>query len=183
IPTWMRYGVLGGGAARNIHLHAISPVMILSSLARFLSFASLEINRFIATDGAKRVEFFRHHLWLIPFAAVVWIAGIVQPLWMLVELLRRRRGSLAWRTMRHLVAASMLIVYASYWFVMEPAQAHAFYVLAPIAFLLAAYCWAFIDGPRWRIAAAALLAVNVAFHAGLAVAQLPELSLYKNRGP
>src|SRR5207248_5390025 len=50
-------------------------------------------------------------------------------------------------------------------------------------FLLAAYCWAFIDGPRWRIAAAALLAVNVAFHAGLAVAQLPELSLYKNRGP
>jgi hypothetical protein len=113
----------------------------------------------------------------------VWAAGIVQPIWMIVEIVRRRGGPAAWRALRWLVAGSMLMVYASYWFVIEPPQAHAFYVLAPLAFLLAAYCWTFIDSPRWRRVAAAVLFVNIAFHVGLAVAQLPELSLYKNRAP
>jgi len=76
----------------------------------------------------------------------------------------------------------VLLVYASYWFVMEPPQAHAFYVLAPIAFLFAAYWWTMIDSPRARRVAAAALAVGILFHAGLAWAQAPELSLYRNRG-
>ena len=75
----------------------------------------------------------------------------------------------------------MLLVYASYWFVMEPPQAHAFYVLAPIAFMFAAFWWTFVDSPRARRIAAGVLVLNVAFHAGLAWAQGPELSLYKNR--
>ena len=55
--------------------------------------------------------------------------------------------------------------------------------MAPVAFVLAAYCWSFVDSPRTRRAAAALLGVNMAFHAGLAWAQAPEKSLYKNRAP
>ncbi|MGH9143024.1 MAG: hypothetical protein ACRD2I_17980, partial [Vicinamibacterales bacterium] len=55
------------------------------------------------------------------------------------------------------------------------------YVLAPIAFLFAAFWWTFVDSPRARRIAAGVLALNIAFHAGLAWAQLPELSLYKNR--
>jgi hypothetical protein len=79
------------------------------------------------------------------------------------------------------VAASVLLVYASYWVVMEPPQAHAFYVLAPIAFLSAAFWWTFVDSPRARQIAAGVLVVSVAFHAGLAWAQAPEVGLYKNR--
>jgi hypothetical protein len=56
-------------------------------------------------------------------------------------------------------------------------------VLSPVAFLFAAYCWTFIDSPLSRKAAAALLAVNIAFHAGFAWAQVPEKSMYKNRAP
>jgi hypothetical protein len=83
--------------------------------------------------------------------------------------------------MRRLLVASIVIIYTSYWFVMEPAQAHAFYVLAPVALLLAAYCWTLVDSPAWRTVAAGVLVLNVAFHAGLAAAQAPEKSLYKNR--
>src|SRR5262249_42970248 len=86
-----------------------------------------------------------------------------------------------WQTLRLLVAASVLLVYASYWLVMEPPQAHAFYVLAPIAFVFAAYWWTMIDSPVARRVAAAALVVNLVFHAGLAWAQAPELSLYRNR--
>src|SRR5947207_15665305 len=86
-----------------------------------------------------------------------------------------------WEMLRRLVAGSVLLVYASYWLVLEPPQAHAFYVLAPIALLFAAFWWTFVDSPRARRIAAGVLVLNIGFHAGLAVAQAPELSLYKNR--
>ena len=189
LPTLTRYGLStgSGGVARNLHPHWVNPWIIATTLARFLSFASLEISRFITTDGAKRLEFFERHLWLAPAAIAVWIVGTVQPLWMLVDALRpARRWSAAtprekWTALRLLLAASVLLVYASYWFVMEPPQAHAFYVLAPVAFLFAAFWWTLVDSTRARRIAAAVLTLNVAFHAGLAWAEWPELSLYKNR--
>ena len=76
-----------------------------------------------------------------------------------------------------------MVVYASYWFVLEPPKAHAFYVLAPISWLFATWCWSFIDSPKARRAAAILLGANIAFHGGLAWVRAPEKSLYKNRGP
>ena len=87
-----------------------------------------------------------------------------------------------WNALRRFVLAAVLLVYASYWFVMEPPQAHAFYVLSPLAFIFAAYWWTFVDSPRARQAAACVIALNVAFHAGLMLTEGPELSLYKNRG-
>jgi hypothetical protein len=186
LPTLMHYGRAGlGGTARNIQLHFVNPYIIVTTVARLFSFASLEIVRFIATDNAKRIEFFEQHRWLIPFAAVVWAVGIVQPIWMLIEFFRSRGRSqderAQWRAIRWLVAAAVVAVYASYWFAFEPPQAHAFYVLAPIIWLFAAECWTHVDSPRMRTAAAAILIVSLAFHAGLAAAQAPDRSMYKHR--
>src|SRR4029079_13604662 len=86
-----------------------------------------------------------------------------------------------WRPLKWLGAGTVLLVYASYWFVMEPAQAHAFYVVAPLAFMFAAYCWTFVDSPRWRRIAATGLGGHIAYHAGLAWIQAPERSIYKSR--
>jgi hypothetical protein len=189
IPTFWRYGLGAGsgGTLRNLHVHVVNPWVLVTTLGRFLSFPSLEISRFIETDGAKRIDFFQRHLWLAPLALLVWAAGILQPVWMLREWWRRRPRSAEvdarhWRALRRLAAGAILLVYGSYWLVMEPAQAHAFYVLAPIAFMFAAYCWMQIDSPRWRVAAAGVLAANVVLHAGLAATQAREQSLYKNRG-
>jgi hypothetical protein len=189
IPTLTQYGLNAGsgGVLRNIHPHWVSPWIIATTLARFLSFSSLEIARFIETDGAKRLEFFQRHLWLAPAAAAVWLIGAVQPIWMFVDACRPHRpwpASLPqpqWNALRRLVLAAVLLVYASYWFVMEPPQAHAFYVLSPLAFIFAAYWWTFVDSPRARQIAVCVIALNVAFHAGLILTEGPELSLYKNR--
>jgi len=70
--------------------------------------------------------------------------------------------------LRRLILGSVLLVYASYWFVIEPPQAHAFYVLAPIALVFAGFWWTFLDSPRARQVAAGVLALNIVFHAGLA---------------
>jgi hypothetical protein len=189
LPTLARYGphAGSGGVLRNLHPHWVNPWIIVTTLARFLSFASLEISRFIATDGAKRLEFFNRHPWLVPLAIAAGIVGVVQPVWMLIDACRPVRQwpsampRSKWAALRLLLAASVLLVYASYWVVMEPPQAHAFYVLAPIAFMFAAFWWTLVDSPRARQIAAGVLALSVAFHAGLAWAQAPEVSLYRNR--
>jgi hypothetical protein len=191
LPTLARYGLDAGtgGVLRNLHPHGVNPWVAVTTLARFLSFASLEISRFITTDGAKRLEFFQRHLWLAPAAVVLSLAGVVQPFLMSAAGCRsasRWPASLPrsqWIVLRQLVTGSVLLVYASYWWVMEPPQAHAFYVLAPIALVFAAFWWTFVDSPRARALAAGILALNVCFHAGLAWARLSELSLYKNRAP
>jgi hypothetical protein len=186
IPTFLRYGVHGGsgGAATNLYFHAVSPDRLLVTLAQFFSFASLEINRFVATDNAKRLMVLVDHPWIAPLAVIVLVAGLVQPVWMLVSAFRREARpsrSTDWLALRVLVAFTVLLIYASYWFVKEEPQAHAFFVVAPVAFIFAASCWTLIDSPRWRRVAAVVLAVNVAFHAGLAWIQGPEQSLYTNR--
>jgi hypothetical protein len=183
IPTAIKYGMSAGagGTARNLRPHWVSPWIAVTSLARFFSFASLEVARFIAPDGGKRLMLLARHFWLAPIAIVAWVFGVWQPLWMLREYCRPASPHPEWRALRWLVAGTVVLVYASYWFVLEPAQAHAFYVVSPLAFMFAAYCWTFVDSPRWRRVAAAALGVSVAFHAGLAWVQAPEKSLYRNR--
>lgn len=183
VPTLVVYGAEGGsgGTLRNLRPHWVNPWIAVTTLARFFSFVSLEIWRFMATDDGKRQMFLLNHLWIAPLAVVAWAAGIWQPIWMLREWFRADSPFPEWRWMRWLIAITILLVYASYWFVLEPAQAHAFYVMAPISFMFAAYCWTFVDSPRWRRVAAVLLIVNIAFHAGQALIQLPEKSLYRNR--
>ena len=183
VPTFVVYGLSGGtgGTLRNLRPHVVNPGVAVETLARLFSFASLEIWRFIATDDGKRIMFLLRHLWIAPLAVAVWLAGLWQPLWMLREWFRRQSPFAEWRPLKWLVAATVVLVYASYWFVLEPAQAHAFYVVAPVAFVFAAYCWTFVDSKRWRRIAAAILATNVAFHTSQAWIQAPQKSLYRNR--
>ncbi len=183
LPTLLTYGLHGGtgGTLNNLHPHVVNPRIALDITARLFSFPSLEIWRFMATDDGKREMFLLRHLWIAPFAVVVWLAGIVQPFWMLREWFRRESRFHEWQPLKWLLAATVVLVYASYWFVMEPSQAHAFYAVAPVAFMFAAYAWAHIDSPRWRCVAAVLLVANIAFHVGQASIHALEISLYRDR--
>src|SRR5262249_42517814 len=62
----------------------------------------------------------------------------------------------------------------------EPPQAHAFYVVAPLALVYAFYAWSLVDRPRWRVVAAAVLATSIAYHAGLAAVKSGR-SMYHDR--
>src|SRR4051794_7734667 len=113
VPTLLLHGLNtgSGGVLRNLHVHAVNPWIVVTTLARFLSFASLEVARFIATDGPKRLEFFQRHLWLTPLAGLAFAAGVIQPLWMLADALRGAQRwpepptLTRWRIVRLLAAA------------------------------------------------------------------------------
>jgi hypothetical protein len=82
VPTLVRYGLHGGsgGTLENLHPHWVNPWVAVTTLARLLSFASLEIARFIGIDSAKRLDFFMQRIWLVPVALVVFrLASAVLP--------------------------------------------------------------------------------------------------------
>ncbi len=184
VPTFVRFGIHAGsgGTGRNLQVHWVGFGAVVSTLARFLSFASLEVLQFIGTDTAKRVMFVLRHLWILPLLAVVGIVGVIHPVWMLRQWFRSRHPLRDdWPAVKWLAAGSVALVVLSYCFASVPPQAHAFYAVSPVAFVYAAYCFAFIDTPTWRRIAAVVLAANVAYHFGLALAAAPNRSLYMNR--
>jgi hypothetical protein len=184
LPTFVRYGLSAGwgGTEHNLHLHWRNPITTLTTTtARFLSFASLEVPRFLATGSPRQVVFLQQRLWLLPVAAFIGAIGVVHPLWMAMTAFRRRSILRDWSAVRWLAVLSVLIVSASYFVVMEPAQARSFYIVAPVALAYAAYCWTFLDSPRWRAIAAAIVAVNIGFQATLALSHLSGPSLYLDR--
>jgi hypothetical protein len=184
LPTLVQYGLSAGsgGTAHNLHLHWRSPLTTLTTTtARFLSFASLEVPRFLATGSPKQIVFLQQHLWLLPVAGFIGAIGIVHPVWMAITAFRRRSTLPDWPAVRWLAVLTVLLVSTSYFFVMEPAQARSFYIVAPVALAYAAYCWTFIDSPRWRVFAAAVVAINLLLQSALALIHLSGPTLYLDR--
>jgi hypothetical protein len=184
IPTLLHDTLArGGGTEDSLLIHWRNPVTTLvNTIGRMLSFASFEVGRFIrSAGGGNPIVLLSERWWLVPIAGVVWIAGIVHPVWMAATAFRRRSPLGEWPIVRWLAVGTAVMVATAFFFVMEPAQARSFYVVAPVAFLFAAYCWTFVDSPRWRTVAAVVLAVNVVFQAALAIVRFDGPSLYMNR--
>ena len=180
VPTLMLAGT--GGAEQNVQFHLRNPWTLVTILARFLSFPSFELNRFLGLNTGERAELLVRHWWLIPPAAALFVAGMLQPLFFAVEGVRARPASAGWPAVRLAAAGTVAWIYVSYFLSVTEPLAHAFYVTFPVAMIYAMHCWDRYAGARWfrRIAAAALV-TNVLLVAGLAAAEWPERSLYRNR--
>jgi len=182
VPTIWKYGLLAGGTEQTVRAEWLDPSKLLLITARFLSFASFETARFLGRSTARRTYFFSQHLWLLPLVVLPAVAGLVQPIVMVGLWARKNAGDLYWRGLKWMVLATVLLLYASYFFASnKDPQAHAFYVMAPLSLLYAFHCFRQMDGPRFRRVAAAVLVLGVAYHAGLAGVRFRERSLYKNR--
>lgn len=188
MPTIARHGFGAGHVEGVVEFHAQSPLGIVTTAARLLSFASFETNRFIGLSTAERVLVLLRQPWVVPFALIVAIAGVLQPLWMAITAFRRARQETAdWTRVRVLTGASVLLVHASYFFSVRGPQAHSFYVMFPLAALFAVSCWqlcaraAGAQMRRWEWVAGAVLASGVVMHAGLAIDRWPRQSLHVDR--
>ncbi len=184
LPTWIAFGpeAGSGGTGANLDPHWRNPITsFLTTLARMLAFSSYEVNRFVATGSARQLVFLQDHWWIAPAAIVLWLTGLLHPLWMGLTAFRRRSASPHWPAVRWLLIGTAALVSFSFFFSAAPAQARSFYVVAPVALLYAAYAWTFIDSRRARVAAAVLLAINLFFQTSLAFTRLAGPSVYMNR--
>ena len=179
VPTLVRFGWRAGGVDSTVQFHLQPPQDLAAIAARFLSFPSFETSRFIGLDTAERLLFLWREPWVIPFAVVVLVAGVAQPV--LLAWLWFRRGDADWTRMKWLSLATVLWIYASFFFSVRGPLAHAFYVVFPVAALYAFYAWRWVAGPRlWRVAAVVLVS-GVAVYVGVIAWYGPRRSLYRDR--
>ena len=181
LPTLLAHGLLAGAAERSVQLQWLAPWTLVTIAARFLSFASFEVVLFLGLSTARRLYFLGQHPWLAPLLAVLALAGVAQPVAMIGLWFRNSSQHPQWRAVKWLALATILLIYLSYFFSVKEPNAHAFHVVAPLAMIYAFYCFDLVDSPRARRVAAVLLLIGVVYHAGLAAARMPLLSLYRNR--
>ena len=197
VPTLIRYGVGAGSVGRTVQFQAQGLWTFITIVARFLSFAAFETNRFVGLDLAERLLAVWRQPWIVPFVLVATVAGLVQPVVMAAAWFVRSRGDVRWGRVKWLAAATVVFVFVSFFFSVRGALAHAFYVVSPVAFVYAAHCWQRLATPTtdaegrdlwWRVPAATVermaavvLVCGVIMHAGLAIDRAPRQSLYVDR--
>jgi hypothetical protein len=183
LPTFLEYGFAAGmgGTGGNVRFRWESLGNILTVLARFLSFGSAEITRFLGPSNAARMEFFRQHLWVVPFAAVAIAAGVCQVLWMIARFFTREPDP-AFRRLRWIVLGAVAVTWLSFVFSVKGPSSHAFYVLFPLAMIYSFYSVRdLFKGKRWSRIAVLFLVCNLAVTAGIGVRNYADRSLYKDR--
>jgi hypothetical protein len=187
-PTLLKFGLqegLGGtGTAAVMNIGNVSKVLnpVEGILARFLSFASYELPRFIGDNSARRWEFVKQHLWLSPIILFLVIVGIVQPIAMVV-LWFSKKSHVDWRAIRYLTLSTVLLLCVSFIFSMKAPASHTFYLTLPISMIYSFYCWSsLLTKPRWQKFALLVLVCGIAFHIVLAVEHFKSISLYVDRG-
>jgi hypothetical protein len=185
VPTIARYGVAAFAVGSNAQFHVLGPSTAVTILARFLSFPSFELNRFLGLDTAGRLTFLSRNPWLVPPALVLGLIGFVQPVVLaLLWFGRRKEGD--WRAIRMTALVTVIWIYASFFFSVRGPLAHSYYVALPIAMLYSFYCWDTLASRapaslNWQPVAAVILAIGVVFHLGQAAGRARERSLYINR--
>lgn len=187
-PTFLKYGLAGGSgnSGDTIAFNAANLKRVFNPFegvpARFLSFASFELARFVGRDSAQRLAFLREHLWLAPFALFLGAVGLLQPAALVALWFKRGERRKDWPAIRLLTLLTVVLLCALFLFTTKAPASHTFYVAFPLATLYAFHCWDVLLCKRgWRTFAAVLLACGVVFHAGLAAQRFARVSLYADR--
>jgi len=184
LPTFAKFGLKSGlgGTGANIQLNFSNLLKFLSILARFLSFASFELSRFVGGSTQVRLDFFKNNLWITPFALLLTVVGILQPVAMLVLWFSKKQPQEDWKRIKYLTLFTLLIVYVGFAFSIKEPASHTFYVVFPIAMIYSFYCWSrFLKKHVWRKFAVVFIVCGIIFHFGLALSRRPGKSLYKER--
>jgi len=184
LPTYIKYGISQGsgqtGTLLQWHLDNIKSFFTI--LARFLSFASFEIPRFVGANTAERWAIFQSHLWLLPLGLFLLLAGWLQVLFLIAQWFLKKDPEKDWQAVRRLILGLILLIYISFWFTSKTPAAHTYYLFLPPVMLYSFYCWNdWMKKDRWRKWAKIFLVCGLFYQAGLALVRLPIHSLYKDR--
>jgi hypothetical protein len=178
VPTVTEYG-FGAlfEALRNAsEVNASNAGAIVLVTARFLSFASFELPRFLGPHWDARIDLLRQSPWLIPFVVALGTLGLAQPIVLLAVLFRPRLLRIPGdpcRSVRWLVVGTLVLVSVVFLFTSRPPLARNYYILSPVAFLAGYLAFgSLVQTTRARRWAVGILATGAILHIGLATCRL-----------
>jgi hypothetical protein len=188
VPTYLKFGLTGGtgdtGAVVVFNVNNLKRLLnpVEGILGRFLSFASYELPRFIGRNTAERVAFVREHLWLTPFVLFLTIAGLTQPVLLIILWFKKHREQKDWIAIKYLTLSTLALLYTLFLFSFRAPHSHTYYVTLPLAMLYSFYCWSpYLQRRGWQIFAAVVLVCGIVFHISLALDRRAHTSMYTNR--
>lgn len=184
LPTLVRFGLATSvsTAGANVVVDISNLVRIPEITARFLSFASFEVPRFLGNNTASRLEFLSRHPWSVPFLVFAGVCGVIQPFVLLAAFFRMRGRSPEWRAVAWMTVLTVAMICASFLFSVKDPASHAFYVMFPVAMIYAFYCWeALLQRRSMQVVAAMLLVCTAVMHLAIAIDHAPTHSLYTDR--
>ena len=188
LPTFVKYGFTeglggtGGTVGLNLtnltrHLNPVEGI-----LGRFLSFASFEMPRFIGSNTARRLAFFKAEPWLVPFGLFLLAVGLLQPLVMIVMGFSKSHPRDDWKQIKYLTLFTVLLLYIMFLFTFRTPDSHTYYITFPIIMLYSMYCWSkLLENSGWRKIAKGIIVSGIVFQAGFALHNYGRVSLYVNR--
>jgi hypothetical protein len=184
LPTLLRYDLTQIGSARMaVRFNPINARDLGSITAKFLSFASYELPRFIGPDHRARMAWLTSDWRVAPFAFFCVGIGLLQPVALLVLWFRRREATPGWTGVKAMAAATILLTWLVFLFTVREPWSLTFYLVLPMAFLYSLFCYAsFLKGRWWLCVAALALSSGVVTQAALAHRNLVDRSQYPERG-
>jgi len=183
IPTFLFYGMNSGsgGTSGNIVFNISNAKEIITVFLRYLSFASNEIPRFIDTDGASKILFFKDYYLAAPFILFVIVLGFLQVLFLIIGFFRKNTIT-GFRWVKWITFLAFLMTYFSFFFSVKGPSSHTFYVLFPLVMFYSFYCWQPLFRKKWfTILMAVMLCSGIITNVTLAYHNYHLKSMYKNR--
>ena len=184
VPTLLLHDPIAIASTRvAIRFNPINARDLGSIVAKFLSFASYELPRFIGSNNRMRMAWLTADWRVAPFAFFAVGVGLLQPIAFLVLWFRRREDAPGWTGVKALAAATVLITWFIFLFTVREPWALTFYLVFPMAFLYSLYCYAvFLKGRFWLSLAALALVSGLVTQTALARRNLVDRSRYPERG-
>ena len=181
VPTLAHDGLRAFSAFGGSNVHS-EPASLLSFpilVARFFSFGSFEIARFIGGNTGQRLDFLFQFPWAAPFALIAGTVGVAQTGWLVVSLFRSQPDVLRWPAVRTATAILLLLAAAAFMLSVKGPASHVLYALLPAVLIYAFYCWApVLEKPVGRWAAVALLVCGAVTLTALGMRNVHLRSLY-----
>jgi hypothetical protein len=184
LPTILTHDLRAVGSTRGaIRLTLLNARDFGSIAAKFLSFASYELPRFIGPTHRARVAWLTSSGSVAPFALLSVGVGLLQPVAFVLLWFRRREPAPGWTGIKVLAAATILLTCLVFLFTVREPWSLTFYLTFPMAFLYSLFCYAhFLERP-WTLTLAALVLVSgLVTQTALAGRNLTDRSQYPTRG-
>lgn len=185
LPTYLKYGFMEGMGGTNSA--AATPnfsnlFSITGIFKRSLSQAIFDVTNFIGGHTAERISFLKAEVWLIPIVLFLFLLSILQAIALIVFWFKRDAEQPDWRAIKYLVLFNVCLIYLSFLFSIKPPQSNHLYITFPLPMIYSLYCWnILLKRERWQRLAKISLACGIIFHVGLALYNLPRISLYPVR--